>query len=140
MPTLNELSCCPGSPAAAGFNSNLQPARSDHIEIGVKSRVGEHVRLNFAAFRLSLQATGFRVSVRSGPHRLRTDRRLVDHRFKMRTAVPKYNRRFSGRWIPGLGHHWQPVISCLDDIHIHVDVELLVDFLKGIAKGLPIHA
>jgi iron complex outermembrane recepter protein len=51
-PTLNELSYRPGAPAAAGFNFALDPARGDHLELGLKARLTEQLRLNLAAFHV----------------------------------------------------------------------------------------
>jgi iron complex outermembrane recepter protein len=51
-PTLNELSYRPGDMGAAGFNFALRPATSRNVELGVKARVREHVRLTLAAFHI----------------------------------------------------------------------------------------
>jgi iron complex outermembrane receptor protein len=51
-PTLNELSYRPGTPAAAGFNFDLRPAKSDNVEFGVKTSIRDRVRLNLAAFHV----------------------------------------------------------------------------------------
>jgi iron complex outermembrane recepter protein len=51
-PTFAELAYQPGG--GTGLNFNLRPARSLHREIGVKSRLGEAMRLNLALFRIDV--------------------------------------------------------------------------------------
>jgi iron complex outermembrane receptor protein len=48
-PTLNELFY---SGAGAGFNFNLGPARSTHLEAGVKTVIGKDIRVNAALFQV----------------------------------------------------------------------------------------
>ena len=47
-PTINELSYKPGG--AAGLNLDLQAAKSDNLEVGIKALLGEGARLNAALF------------------------------------------------------------------------------------------
>jgi iron complex outermembrane receptor protein len=47
-PTLNELFYSSG---ATGFNFNLKPARSKHLEIGAKALAGSNTRINAALFQ-----------------------------------------------------------------------------------------
>ncbi len=49
-PTLNELSYRSNDASGSGFNFALQPARSDHVETGIKSRFGKHWHGNLALF------------------------------------------------------------------------------------------
>jgi iron complex outermembrane receptor protein len=51
-PTFAELAYRPGG--ATGLNFELQPALSLHREIGVKSRLGDSMRLNVALFRIDV--------------------------------------------------------------------------------------
>jgi iron complex outermembrane recepter protein len=48
-PTLNELFY---SGSGSGFNFNLKPARSNHLEIGAKAFVGSNTRINAALFQV----------------------------------------------------------------------------------------
>ncbi len=48
-PTLNELFY---SGSGAGFNFNLQPATSTHLEAGVKAYIGSNTRVNAALFQV----------------------------------------------------------------------------------------
>ncbi len=93
-PTLNELSYRPGSPAAAGFNVDLQPSKSDHIEIGVKSRIGEHARLNFAAFHVNTK-NELTVASNSGGRAV--------YRNAGETRRNGFELALEGKWPNGLG-------------------------------------
>jgi iron complex outermembrane receptor protein len=50
-PTFAELAYQPGG---TGLNFNLRPALSQHYEIGVKSRLGDTMRLNLALFHIDV--------------------------------------------------------------------------------------
>ena len=49
-PTLNELSY---RSTGAGFNFSLQPARSDHIEAGIKAQFDAHLQFALAVFHIN---------------------------------------------------------------------------------------
>jgi iron complex outermembrane receptor protein len=51
-PTFAELAYQPGG--GTGLNFNLRPALSQHYEIGVKSRLGDTMRLNLALFHIDV--------------------------------------------------------------------------------------
>ncbi len=51
-PTFAELAYQPGG--GSGLNFNLRPAQSTHYEIGVKSRLGDAMRLNLALFHIDV--------------------------------------------------------------------------------------
>ncbi len=74
-PTLNELFY---SGAGAGFNFNLQPATSTHLEAGLKTFVTDKVRVNAALFQVKTQdelvvdvSSGGRTSYRNASATLR---------------------------------------------------------------------
>ncbi|SHH73391.1 TonB-dependent receptor [Massilia sp. CF038] len=74
-PTLNELFY---SGAGAGFNFQLRPATSTHLETGVKAILGAHTRVNAALFQVKTDdelvvdvATGGRTSYRNAGKTLR---------------------------------------------------------------------
>jgi iron complex outermembrane receptor protein len=74
-PTLNEVFY---SGAGAGFNFNLQPATSTHLEAGVKAFVGSNTRVNAALFQVKTQdelvvdvSSGGRTSYRNASATLR---------------------------------------------------------------------
>jgi iron complex outermembrane receptor protein len=74
-PTLNELFY---SGAAGGFNFNLKPSRSTHVETGVKTILGEDTSLNVALFQVKTEdelvvdvASGGRTSYRNASRTLR---------------------------------------------------------------------
>jgi len=73
-PTLNELFYSSGG----GFNFNLAPARSKHLELGAKAQVGEDTRINAALFQARTEdemvvdtAGGGRTSYRNASSTLR---------------------------------------------------------------------
>ena len=73
-PTLNELFYSSGG----GFNFNLAPARSKHLELGAKAQVGEDTRINAALFQARTEdemvvdtAGGGRTSYRKASSTLR---------------------------------------------------------------------
>ncbi|MES2900775.1 MAG: TonB-dependent receptor [Pseudomonadota bacterium] len=51
-PTLNELFY---SGSGAGFNFNLQPATSTHLEVGAKAHLGSNTRINAALFQVKTE-------------------------------------------------------------------------------------
>jgi len=51
-PTLNELAYRSTGGTVTGLNLGLRASRSDNYEIGVKSRLGDHFKLNAAAFHI----------------------------------------------------------------------------------------
>ena len=74
-PTLNEVFY---SGAGAGFNFNLQPATSTHLEAGMKAFVGSNTRVNAALFQVRTQdelvvdvSSGGRTSYRNASATLR---------------------------------------------------------------------
>ena len=74
-PTLNEVFY---SGAGAGFNFNLQPATSTHLEAGIKAFVGSNTRVNAALFQVKTQdelvvdvSSGGRTSYRNASATLR---------------------------------------------------------------------
>ena len=74
-PTLNEVFY---SGSGAGFNFNLQPATSTHLEAGVKAFVGSNMRVNAALFQVRTQdelvvdvSSGGRTSYRNASATLR---------------------------------------------------------------------
>ncbi|KQQ92421.1 TonB-dependent receptor [Massilia sp. Leaf139] len=74
-PTLNEVFY---SGSGAGFNFNLQPATSTHLEAGVKAFVGNNMRVNAALFQVKTQdelvvdvSSGGRTSYRNASATLR---------------------------------------------------------------------
>ncbi len=74
-PTLNEVFY---SGAGAGFNFNLQPATSTHLEAGMKAFVGSNTRVNAALFQVKTQdelvvdvSSGGRTSYRNASATLR---------------------------------------------------------------------
>lgn len=74
-PTLNEVFY---SGAGAGFNFNLQPATSTHLEAGVKAFVTEDIRVNAALFQVKTKdelvvdvSSGGRTSYRNASATLR---------------------------------------------------------------------
>jgi iron complex outermembrane recepter protein len=74
-PTLNELFY---SGTGAGFNFNLQPATSTHVEAGVKAWLGTNTRINAALFQVKTRdelvvdvASGGRTSYRNASKTLR---------------------------------------------------------------------
>ncbi|SFV17673.1 TonB-dependent receptor family protein [Pseudoduganella namucuonensis] len=74
-PTLNELFY---SGAGGGFNFRLQPARSTHLEAGVKSMLGSRTRIDAALFQVKTSdelvvdaASGGRTSYRNASKTLR---------------------------------------------------------------------
>ena len=74
-PTLNELFY---SGAGRGFNFNLQPASSRHVEIGAKAKLGESTRVEAALFQVRTDdemvvdvASGGRTSYRNASETLR---------------------------------------------------------------------
>ena len=92
-PTLNELFY---SGTAGGFNFSLNPARSTHLEAGIKSRLGDDTRINLALFQIRTDdelvvdaASGGRTSYRNAS---RTLRQGVD--LSLETA---WRHGFSGR-------------------------------------------
>ncbi len=73
-PTLNELFYSSGG----GFNFNLAPARSKHLELGAKAQLGEDTRINAALFQARTEdemvvdtASGGRTSYRNASSTLR---------------------------------------------------------------------
>ena len=73
-PTLNELFYSSGG----GFNFNLAPARSKHLELGAKAQVGDDTRINAALFQARTEdemvvdtAGGGRTSYRNASSTLR---------------------------------------------------------------------
>jgi len=73
-PTLNELFYSSGG----GFNFNLAPARSKHLELGAKAQLGEDTRINAALFQARTEdemvvdtAGGGRTSYRNASSTLR---------------------------------------------------------------------
>lgn len=73
-PTLNELFYSRGG----GFNFNLAPARSKHLELGAKAQLGEDTRINAALFQARTEdemvvdtAGGGRTSYRNASSTLR---------------------------------------------------------------------
>jgi len=74
-PTLNELFYSNGG---GGFNFNLAPARSKHLELGAKTQLGENTRINAALFQARTEdemvvdsAGGGRTSYRNASSTLR---------------------------------------------------------------------
>ncbi|TWI60279.1 iron complex outermembrane receptor protein [Pseudoduganella lurida] len=74
-PTLNELFY---SGTAGGFNYNLRPARSTHVEAGTKLRIGENTRIDVAVFQARTRdelvvdaSSGGRTSYRNASKTLR---------------------------------------------------------------------
>ena len=74
-PTLNEVFY---SGAGAGFNFNLQPATSTHLEAGIKALVGSNTRVNAALFQVKTRdelvvdvSSGGRTSYRNASATLR---------------------------------------------------------------------
>ena len=74
-PTLNELFY---SATGGGFNFNLAPAQSTHLEIGVKARLADSTRINAAVFQVRTtdelvvdSSSGGRTSYRNGGKTLR---------------------------------------------------------------------
>ena len=74
-PTLNEVFY---SGSGAGFNFNLQPATSTHLEAGVKAFIGSNMRVNAALFQVKTQdelvvdvSSGGRTSYRNASATLR---------------------------------------------------------------------
>jgi iron complex outermembrane receptor protein len=74
-PTLNEVFY---SGAGAGFNFNLQPATSTHLEAGIKAFIGSNTRVNAALFQVKTQdelvvdvSSGGRTSYRNASATLR---------------------------------------------------------------------
>ena len=74
-PTLNELFY---SGAGRGFNFNLQPASSRHLEVGAKAKLGENTRVEAALFHVRTDdemvvdtAAGGRTSYRNASETLR---------------------------------------------------------------------
>jgi len=74
-PTLNELFYSNGG---GGFNFNLAPARSKHLELGAKAQLGEDTRINAALFQARTEdemvvdtAGGGRTSYRNASSTLR---------------------------------------------------------------------
>ena len=74
-PTLNELFY---SGSGAGFNFNLQPATSTHLEAGIKTFIGSGMRVNAALFQVKTQdelvvdvSSGGRTSYRNASATLR---------------------------------------------------------------------
>ncbi|MGJ9420617.1 TonB-dependent receptor family protein [Massilia sp. CMS3.1] len=74
-PTLNEVFY---SGAGAGFNFNLQPATSTHLEAGAKAFIGSNMRVNAALFQVKTQdelvvdvSSGGRTSYRNASATLR---------------------------------------------------------------------
>jgi iron complex outermembrane receptor protein len=74
-PTLNELFY---SGAGAGFNFNLGPAASTHLEAGLKTVIGKDIRVNAALFQVKTQdelvvdvSSGGRTSYRNASATLR---------------------------------------------------------------------
>ena len=51
-PTLNELFYSGSAAPLGGFNFNLKPARSKHVEVGAKAFVANDTRVNFALFQV----------------------------------------------------------------------------------------
>ncbi|MBD8533374.1 MULTISPECIES: TonB-dependent receptor [unclassified Massilia] len=74
-PTLNEVFY---SGSGAGFNFNLQPATSTHLEAGIKAFIGSNMRVNAALFQVKTQdelvvdvSSGGRTSYRNASATLR---------------------------------------------------------------------
>ncbi|XYJ10356.1 TonB-dependent receptor family protein [Telluria sp. B2] len=74
-PTLNELFY---SGAGRGFNFNLQPATSRHVEVGAKAKLGENTRVEAALFQVRTDdemvvdtSSGGRTSYRNASETLR---------------------------------------------------------------------
>jgi iron complex outermembrane receptor protein len=74
-PTLNEVFY---SGAGAGFNFNLQPATSTHLEAGIKAFIGSNTRVNAALFQVKTRdelvvdvSSGGRTSYRNASATLR---------------------------------------------------------------------
>jgi iron complex outermembrane receptor protein len=51
-PTLNELFYSGSGSSLGGFNFNLKPARSNHLEVGAKALLGSDTRVNVALFQV----------------------------------------------------------------------------------------
>ncbi len=118
-PTLNELFY---SGAGNGFNFKLQPAKSKHIETGVKAYIGSNTRINAALFQVKTTdelvvdvAAGGRTSYRNASATLRRgaevslDTRLgagVSARLALTALNATYERGFgtvrAGSRLPGV--------------------------------------
>lgn len=112
-PTLNELFY---SGAAGGFNFDLKPARSGHLELGAKLLIGNDSRIDVALF-----------------HVRTSDELVVDRAFGGRTSYRNASRtRRSGveveadtTWTPGLSSHLALT---------HLLAEYASDFTTGAGK------
>jgi iron complex outermembrane receptor protein len=120
-PTLNELFY---SNAGAGFNFTLAPARSTHLEVGVKAIIGSSTRINAALFDVQTDdelvvdiATGGRTSYRNASKTSRRGAELsidsdLGAGFSTRAALTSlhatYDRAFgnvkAGSRLPGVPH------------------------------------
>ena len=118
-PTLNELFY---SGVGGGFNFNLSPAHSTHLETGVKTRLGDSTRVNAAIFQVRTSdelvvdnSSGGRTSYRNGGKTLRQGAELsVDsswrHGLSTRLAVTTlraiydqaFNNVLAGSRLPGV--------------------------------------
>jgi iron complex outermembrane receptor protein len=118
-PTLNELFY---SSAGGGFNFNLAPAHSTHLETGVKTRLGDNTRINAAIFQVRTtdelvvdSSSGGRTSYRNGGKTLRQGAELsLDsswrHGLSTRLAVTTlraiydqgFNNVLEGSRLPGV--------------------------------------
>ncbi len=95
-PTLNELFY---SGSGGGFNFNLQPAQSTHLETGIKTLIGQQTKINAAIFQVRTSdelvvdsSTGGRTSYRNAGSTLRQGVELsldsnLSYGFSTRLAV-----------------------------------------------------
>lgn len=115
-PTFNELFYA----RAGGFNFDLQPAISKHLELGLKARAGERTRLNVALFGVRTRdelvvdaAAGGRTSYRNASKTERTGIEIgAEHRWtrslQSRLAFTAIDARFKddgatdGKHLPGI--------------------------------------